>query len=202
MPIKDITQPQLEEISLADNTEDSVYPQPTVTTTTTGSRVNWPKPIPYPTPPKPLDEMKAKWNGKIPAIYNDFLFQPCMTYAGPSEVDAWHHSGPGHHITWAFPNGYGASCIQHKYSKGGRDGTWELAVTDSKGALIDNPITNDVLGHLTPFDVNGYLYEIHRLEKRVNLSTLEGTVTAANDCLDEFIAYLQKAKANNPDTER
>ena len=51
-----------------------------------------------------------------------------------------------------FDNGYGASVIRHKYSYGGRDGLYELAVLDSEGEIhYDNSVAGG--------DVHGYLDE-------------------------------------------
>ena len=53
-----------------------------------------------------------------------------------------------------FENGYGVSVICHSFSYGGKSGLYELAVLDDKGKLTyDTPVTNDVLGYLTPDDV-------------------------------------------------
>lgn len=49
-------------------------------------------------------------------------------------------------IIVSFENGYGASIISGPYSYG-----VELAVLDSEGHLTyDTPVTDNVLGHLTP----------------------------------------------------
>lgn len=68
-----------------------------------------------------------------------------------------------------FPNGYGASVVKHGFSYGGSDGLYELAVLDmlDGGALCyDTPITDDVLGRLTPDDVTGVLAAIAVLPVR------------------------------------
>lgn len=66
-----------------------------------------------------------------------------------------------------FENKFGASVVCHKYSYGGPDGLYELAVikgdeNDWK-LTYDTPITSDVLGHLTEEEVESYLNQIEAL---------------------------------------
>jgi len=65
-----------------------------------------------------------------------------------------------------FENGFGASIVNHKYSYGGKDGLYELAVLGSDGEIhYDNTVANgDVLGYLSEDDVERYLKEIKSLE--------------------------------------
>jgi len=50
-----------------------------------------------------------------------------------------------------FENGYGVSVVWHSFSYGGNSGLYELAVLDTDGEITyDTPVTDDVLGHLTP----------------------------------------------------
>ena len=50
-----------------------------------------------------------------------------------------------------FENGYGVSVVCHSFSYGGNSGLYELAVLDREGNIpYDTPVTDDVLGHLTP----------------------------------------------------
>ena len=66
---------------------------------------------------------------------------------------------------YRFPNGYGASVIQHRYSNG-----LELAVIswygDEWALNYHTPITNDTLGYLSEAEENEILERIYRLEKR------------------------------------
>ena len=63
-----------------------------------------------------------------------------------------------------FENGYGVSVIKHKYSYGGPDGLYELAILDSDGEITyDTPITDDVIGYLTEEGVTALLTEIQLL---------------------------------------
>lgn len=69
---------------------------------------------------------------------------------------------------YSFENGYGASVVRHRYSYGGRDGLWELAVirfgSDGDYELVyDTPITSDVLGHLSDSEVEDVLRKIAAL---------------------------------------
>ena len=61
----------------------------------------------------------------------------------------------GEQRLYRFPNGYGASVVQHNNSYGGRQGFWELAViefedenNDSWEITYDTPVTSDVEGWL------------------------------------------------------
>lgn len=63
---------------------------------------------------------------------------------------------------FAFPNGYGASVINDGYGR--REGLLELAVLNADGHIAYcTPITNDVLGWLTPDDVARVLDQIEDL---------------------------------------
>jgi hypothetical protein len=63
-----------------------------------------------------------------------------------------------------FDNGYGASVVRHIMSYGGKLGLYELAILDKEGDLTyDTPVTNDVIGYLTPEEVTNYLIKIQEL---------------------------------------
>ena len=64
-----------------------------------------------------------------------------------------------------FPNGWGASIVSHKYSYGGEDGLYELAVLDNINGnpIYTTPITDDVIGYLTEEGVTTILAEIQLL---------------------------------------
>jgi hypothetical protein len=70
-------------------------------------------------------------------------------------------------VTWLrfrFPNGYQASVVRGPYTYGGREGLWELAVLDRRGALCyDTPITPDVVGWLEVEQVVDLLRRIEAL---------------------------------------
>ena len=69
---------------------------------------------------------------------------------------------------YRFPNGYGASVIRSKYSYGGDQGLFELAVTDNGGhhLIYTTPVTSDVVGYLSADEVQQYLDQIAALPKR------------------------------------
>jgi len=65
----------------------------------------------------------------------------------------------GIHIEFSFPNGYGASVVNHQFSYG-----LELAVLNSDGHITyDTTITNDVLGDLNPETLHEALMQIKKL---------------------------------------
>ena len=76
-----------------------------------------------------------------------------------------------HHI---FDNHYGVSVIKGPYTYGGREGLYELAVLimtpDMKYSELcyNTPITNDVMGHLTPEDVTRIMKQVSELD--INLT--------------------------------
>ena len=64
----------------------------------------------------------------------------------------------GWQVILTFPNGYGASVINHKYSY-----DLELAVLKDGSICYGTNITEDVLGHLTPKELTDTLYRIKAL---------------------------------------
>jgi len=74
-----------------------------------------------------------------------------------------------HHL---FDNHYGVSVIRGEYTKGGKEGLYELAVIhmgpkDKESTLVyDTPITCDVIGYLTPGDVTKVMKEVSELPLR------------------------------------
>jgi hypothetical protein len=73
--------------------------------------------------------------------------------------------GSGIYSRTMFENGFGASVICHKYSYGGNDGLYELAVLDTEGEIdYDNSVAEgDVHGYLTEDDVTELLKRIQLL---------------------------------------
>jgi hypothetical protein len=66
---------------------------------------------------------------------------------------------------YQFPNGYGASVVSTPYTYGGENGLWELAVLNRHGVLdYSTPVTSDVLGWLTPEEVETHLITIAALQ--------------------------------------
>ena len=66
-----------------------------------------------------------------------------------------------------YPNGYGASIVQHEFSYGRDRGLWELAIIEGNEEEWDicysTPITSDVLGHLSESEVDELLTQIEAL---------------------------------------
>ena len=77
-----------------------------------------------------------------------------------------------------YPNGYGASVIKSKYSYGGAEGLWELAVLE--GGIhewvitYDTSITPNVMGHLTWSEVEKIRLKIEALPNKNELENLIG----------------------------
>jgi hypothetical protein len=70
----------------------------------------------------------------------------------------------GRYCRIMFENGFGVSVICHKYSYGGKDGLYELAVLDTEGEITyGTPITDDVIGYLTEEGVTQLITEIQLL---------------------------------------
>jgi hypothetical protein len=91
-----------------------------------------------------------------------FLNDHIPSLSGPHPEDP-----DGKFYVFEFPNGFGASVIQNKYSYGNDQGLWELAVLDEKGNLFyDSGITDDVIGYLNEDAVSEMLYRISGLSKR------------------------------------
>jgi len=84
-------------------------------------------------------------------------------------------SAPGYEIkqiVYRFKNNYGASVVQGFGTYGADDGLFELAVLEwydeeKFHITYDTPLTNDVLGYLTPEDVEQHLDEIEALPNRL-----------------------------------
>lgn len=84
--------------------------------------------------------------------FTDLQFNPHPN--DPSGVQAVHD----------FPNGYGVSVIRVKnFSYGAHRGLYELAVLKGDRICYDSGITDDVLGHLTPTDIDELLRKVEEL---------------------------------------
>ena len=62
-----------------------------------------------------------------------------------------------------FDNGYGVSVVRGFGTYGAEDGLYELAVTKNGRLCYDTPITDDVLGYLSPEDVERYMRMVRKL---------------------------------------
>jgi hypothetical protein len=75
-----------------------------------------------------------------------------------------HHMGSGIISRIKFDNGFGASVVKGPHTYGGKEGLYELAVTDAEDRLTyPTPVTNDVEGYLTEEDVTKLLEQIQNL---------------------------------------
>lgn len=73
--------------------------------------------------------------------------------------------GGGVRACMQFDNGYHISVVKNTFSYGGPEGLYEAAVLDSKGNITyDTPVTDDVIGHLTPEEVTDVMRQIQELE--------------------------------------
>ena len=72
------------------------------------------------------------------------------------------HGNSMHH-TYKFPNGYGAIVIQNNYSKGHKEGLYELAVLEKWGLCYSNPVTRNPIGYLSAGEVARHLSWIEKL---------------------------------------
>lgn len=100
----------------------------------------------------------------IPAVLVSEGTSRYVVQAGP------HYDDVGMQIRYRFPNGYGASVIQGPYTYGGDKGLFELGVTLYTGPEPGDadltyltPVTDDVLGYLTPSEVEDALLAIKAL---------------------------------------
>jgi hypothetical protein len=77
--------------------------------------------------------------------------------------------GNGGQIEMHFPNGYGASIISSKYSYGGDEGKFEIAVLKRDAGrwdiCYDTPITDDVVGYLDVTEAKEVLIQIMELSE-------------------------------------
>ena len=75
-----------------------------------------------------------------------------------------HPMGIGIQARIQFDNGFGASVVKGRYTYGGPQGLYEVAVLDKDGHLTyDTMVTDDVIGHLTEQDVTDVLAQIQSL---------------------------------------
>ena len=66
----------------------------------------------------------------------------------------------------AFDNGYGASIIRGYGTYGGEVGLYELAVLHNNELCYDSGLCDDVVGWLSPDEINEWLEKIEKLPKK------------------------------------
>lgn len=82
------------------------------------------------------------------------------------EPELGNHMERYERYTFQFPNGYGASVIRHRYSYGGPQGFFELAVLKGDAICYESPLTTDVLGWQTEDEICECLEMIKNLEEQ------------------------------------
>jgi hypothetical protein len=74
-------------------------------------------------------------------------------------------SGGGVRACMQFDNGYQISVVKNTFSYGGPEGLYEAAVLNRNGSInYDTPVTDDVIGHLTPEKVTDVMRQIQELK--------------------------------------
>lgn len=72
----------------------------------------------------------------------------------------------GYQIVYRFPNGYGASIVNHSFSYGTELGVIKFKSSidmNDFGLTYETPITDDVLSYLSPEDIEETLNRIRAL---------------------------------------
>lgn len=89
--------------------------------------------------------------------FTDLNFQPHPTIRFREAIQA----------TAFFPNGYGVSVVRFPGSYGYTQGLYEVAVLkgDEKDWVLcyDTPVTDDVMGHRDPTDIENIIEEVMAL---------------------------------------
>jgi hypothetical protein len=78
----------------------------------------------------------------------------------------------GEHTFHIYDNYYGVSVVRGPHTYGGKNGLYELAVVymtpeDKYNQLVyDTPVTNDIMGYLTPDNVTDIMAQVEALPPR------------------------------------
>jgi hypothetical protein len=75
------------------------------------------------------------------------------------------HRIAGRQAVMEFDNGYGVSVITGPMAYGGDRGLYELAVLKGASLCYDTPVTDDVIGYLSPKEVSEKMAEVQALPK-------------------------------------
>lgn len=81
------------------------------------------------------------------------------------DLDFTKHSIAGTQAVMEFDNGYGVSVITGPMAYGGDQGLYELAVLKGDSLCYDTPVTDDVIGYLSPEEVTEKMAEVQTLPK-------------------------------------
>jgi|GEM_PF-385566 hypothetical protein len=97
--------------------------------------------------------------------YQRLIDELDLKYKKFEDIQFTPHPMSGVRSVTMFENGYGASVVSHPMSYGGKMGLYEMAVLDKNGELTyTTPITDDVIGYLTPEQVTEKLIQIQDLK--------------------------------------
>lgn len=75
------------------------------------------------------------------------------------------HRISGTQAVMEFDNGYGVSVITGPIAYGGDQGLYELAVLKGASLCYSTPVTDDVIGHLSPEEVTQKMTEVQALPR-------------------------------------
>lgn len=99
-----------------------------------------------------------------------WLFEPA--YYLPLSVEEFPEGSftQNEQYVWRFDNNWGISAVRGPYTKGFKDGLWELAIIQfHKGNTMeffisfDNPILQDVMGYADRIDINSICQRVSQL---------------------------------------
>jgi len=97
--------------------------------------------------------------------YQRLIDELDLKYKKFEDIQFTPHPMSGVRSVTMFENGYGASVVSHPMSYGGKMGLYEMAVLDKNGEFTyTTPITDDVIGYLTPEQVTEKLIQIQDLK--------------------------------------
>jgi hypothetical protein len=68
-----------------------------------------------------------------------------------------------YHRRWKFSNGYGVSVIRNDISLGHKEGLYEIAVLRGNALCYNTPITEGIVGYLTPREVVVIIRQVKEL---------------------------------------
>lgn len=103
----------------------------------------------------------------------------------------------GVHARMNFENGYGVSVIQTRFSYGGDEGLYEMAVLKGKDICDDTPVANDVLGYLTKEDVTEKMMLVQELPSCLPAEENSGFFAMATESSDRALQMLAEMEIDN-----
>jgi hypothetical protein len=108
----------------------------------------------------------------------------------------YNRDGERYQVKYRFPNGYGASVVRGKYTYGGDEGFYKLAVLDEGDDIAyDTPITSDVLGWLDEAAVDDALAQIAALNPQaIAMHRIALSAQKAHEILAQAAAEFEQAQ--------